>query len=229
MARRKLKMNKPIIVSNNFSPMYNEGVMVVAQPPTRRTVSINMDESDGYQDNFFLSFPLMYFRIQYKRYSERNKRLFVASQLHVIFVSKNNKNVFVPPLPNIDCMMRVCIPLPNSRFTNIDELCREVISCFWYTEFNDGMYEAYEDNYNSDSLLGDHRKWHNKTKTQPNWIPDGRSLKLIVNFDQRFFFGSSFIQNVMPEDVFHYDEDSSVSTVSKKYWLPGDSNWPARA
>jgi len=212
MANRiaKLASIKPQLqmVESNFSPMYNEGVTVIAQPPTRRIVQINMEyrgeegEEPGYNGNFFLSFPLMYFRIQYKRYFEKNKEQFSASSLHVIFAVADNKSkAFIPPLPNVDDLMRVCIELPKKRFSNVDDLYKAAIDCFWSTDFNDGMTIALYQ-YDCDSLLGNHRKWQNKTKKQPIWIPNGRSLKPIENFDKKFFYGSSFKKDIQPEDEY---------------------------
>jgi hypothetical protein len=197
------------IIANNFSSMCNEGVIVVSQPPTRRVVKIDMvyrdedfdDDSIGYSGNFFLSFPLMYFRIQYRRYLDnKNRETFRATQLHVIFAVANNASkAFIPPLPNVNDLMRVCIELPPTYFRNIEDLYKAAIACFWATEFNDGMFDALGE-YDEDSLMGDHRKWQRKTKKQPTWIPNGRSLKPFENFDKRFFYGSAFKKNIQPED-----------------------------
>jgi len=199
------------IISSNFSTMYNEGVVVVSQPPTRRVVQINLyvrddydedeDENEGvYSGNFFLSFPLMYFRIQYRKNFHKKQQHFTAMQLHVVFAASDNKSkAFIPPLPNIDDSMRVCIELPDQQFSNIDDLCKAVVACFWATDFNDGMYDAYEQ-YDMDSLLGDYRKWQKKTKKQPTWIPNGRSLKQVDGFNKDFFYGESFKKDMIPKD-----------------------------
>jgi nitrate reductase beta subunit len=54
---------------------------------------------------------------------------------------------------------------------------KETVVAFWRTQFEDTMYEAYGTNYERKSLLGDPRKWEKKTKKQPGWVPNGRSMK----------------------------------------------------
>jgi hypothetical protein len=39
-------------------------------------------------------------------------------------------------------------------------------------------------------------------KKQPTWIPNGRSLKPIENFDKKFFYGASFKKDMRPEDYY---------------------------
>lgn len=215
MAKRiaKLVSTNPQIISSEFSTLYNEGVVVVSQPPTRRVVEINLEYRDddfeseegshatGYMGNFFLSFPLMYFRIQY---SKRSSGWLHAQKLHVIFaVAKNKSKAFIPPLPNIDETMQVCIDLPYKRFSNINDLCKAVITCFWSTDFNEEMHDAYS-SYDANSLLGDHRKWQDKTKSDPTWIPNGHKLVLNEYFDKEHFYGKSFRKNIQPDPYDDY-------------------------
>jgi hypothetical protein len=209
------KIDRTKIVSNNFSNSYNEGVAVVIQSPSRRVVRLKIRdfEDQDYANrkecngNFFLSLPAVYFRIHY--ICGKNKK-YLARNLHVVFA--NNKNILIPPLPNIDFNMRVCIPLPQKGFVEIDDLCSAVVFKFWSSQFTDDILENYE-SYDSKSILGDFRKWHNKTKTNPDWIPN-RGFKVIDEKRQKFsgitndfFYGESFKKDIIPDDDDFGDAD----------------------
>lgn len=185
------------IVSSLFSEKINEGVIVISQPPMRRIVNINYSYCNNdklvYKANFFLSFPLMHFRIQYKLLE--NKK-FKAEGLYVISTVENNKNkAFVLPLSNIYCTGEVCINLQNKSYAKLETLCKNVIAKFWTTKFDDSMIEYYE-YYNIDDPLTDHRLWQEKTKKNPNWIPNGRNLKLNTDFDKELFYGENLKRNI---------------------------------
>jgi hypothetical protein len=189
------------IVSNNFSSAYNEGVAVVMQSPIRRTINMRLDnrityekhfgmsilkEHPSYLGNFFLSFPTILFRIHYIKKIKN-----IPFQLHVVFL--NNKNeMCIPPLPNIDQCMRVCLPLPMVRFSDVETLCDSVITTFWSSEFNSGMANSCEQFYKIGSLFGDHRKWRRKTKANPDWIPNRGLVSVNRYFTKNFLYGVAF-------------------------------------
>lgn len=178
---------------DHFSKFYNEGVVVVIQQPAKRVVHIEAcgnlaDELwDGhseenrynsprfnYNDNFYLSFPYSVFRIKYIKY----KGKFSPDTMSVAFATSfQPKEVYVPPLFNIDESLQVCISL-RGKFSTLSEMYKYCIATFWKTEFNDGMFDAFSDNYGGAprAILFDPRKWEKKTRENPNWIPTARSL-----------------------------------------------------
>lgn len=207
-------MSELNIISNNFSKLYNEGVVVVEQPPIRRTIEMYLEnrynatysKSDpnrtiklckypSYSGNFFLSFPTIYFRIHYLKYRKKLEFL----NLNVVFLD-NKKKICVPPLPNIDLNMRVCVGLFNRalehKFSNIDDLCRSIVVDFWSSQFNTEMSDAYERFYKMNSLLGDHRKWQIKTKSNPDWIPNRGLIPVKRDFTKDFLFGKNFSNTI---------------------------------
>ena len=199
------------MISNNFSKLYNEGVVIYVQPPARRMAKVQFSrtefdyysysQDDSYNENFFLSFPHIAFRIRYRLGSGRKRKgTYSAVDLKVIFTnSEKLTKRFIPPLPNIDEGMKVCIELPNKGFATLEELSKVVIAKFWATNFNDGMYDAFQE-YEENSTLGDHRKWAKKTKKNPKWVPNGRSLVIWNNFDRDDFFGKCYARDEEGDD-----------------------------
>jgi len=182
-------------IRDNFVTDYNQGIAVYVQPPSRRLVNINsvgidVDDDDSnyygdglkhaYSGKFFLSFPYVVFRLCYNRSSKgySGKYVYRAESLRVAFASQAKPTkLFVPPLFNLDGCLRVCVSLPNLYFDALEECMKKCVAVFWSTDFNDSMFDAYGSHYERRSLMGDPRKWQKKTKKQPEWVPNGRSMK----------------------------------------------------
>lgn len=207
-----------MIISNNFSSLHNEGVVVFRQNPIRRLVQLDFenrewiwDEDENEEDwdsdewkknslkgNFFLSLPYSFYRIDYvkidpvekpKKFRPVMKPGFYPRSLLFVLGDKNLKNAYIPPFSNIDAYMKVCISL-GGPFGSVEELTNSVVSNFWQTTFNLDIVCAIS-NYGRKSLLSDHRKWQKKTKAEPLWVPNGRFLRPWLSFDPDFFFGKS--------------------------------------
>lgn len=177
----------------------DQGIAVYVQPPARRMVRIStanneygdFDDYDDdygdvhhmYDESFFLSFPHVVFRLHYFRSHkgdrQHRKYTYKPDSLRVAFASQAKPSkLYVPPLFNLDAVLRVCVTLPHKYFATLEEAMKESVKAFWATKFEDSMYEAYGQHYERKSLMGDPRKWQKKTKKQPEWIPNGRSLEL---------------------------------------------------
>lgn len=185
-----------ILISDNFSSYYNEGVVVFAQPPTRRIVNIHIEEDDFYEGptykgNFFLSIPHCLFRIHYVK---NRKGGYSPRSLWFAFTTKKYKKLFSPPLPNIDNGLLVCIPLPTGPFKTIELMGEAIIKKFWHTKFDNSMADTYDEYVSDESFLADHRKWARKTKKKPTWMPTGRSLQE-WDGDRTDFFGKAYAKN----------------------------------
>lgn len=182
-----------MIIENKFSEFYSEGVALYLQPSNKRIVSIDSRGyaaykqflydskinylEQKYNEKFYLSFPKILFRIMYKNTFQK---YYDAINMKIAFTN-NSKKLFIPPLFNIYRSLQVCIILPNIEFENVEELCKCCVSSFWSTSFNDTMYDSFlagygDAPYKVNSIMGDPRKWENKTKTNPNWIPNSKNL-----------------------------------------------------
>jgi hypothetical protein len=208
-----------MLISNNFSPVYNEGIAVYLQTPVRRLVNLVLDtrniedeaegDEEGYRGNFFLSFPHVFFRLRYNKTGEKFERFGFVSLKVAFGTSPKMKKLYMPPLPNISEDLEVCLDYSPKRKT-LDELCKECVASFWRSTFTDdilAMYDGEDYYYRLDSLLGDHRKWQKKTKKDPKWIPSARSLVLWGDFDKKEFLGESFIKSGFPLDEDDEDDD----------------------
>lgn len=210
----------PMLVSNKFVEDSNEGVAIYVQPPAKRIVRITSAGNDGeygnydydgdylqdhhsYKGNFFLSFPHVVFRVHYKSFGNRG---YMPTDLRVAFANKMKPSrLFIPPLFNITNDLSVCITLPNKYFLTLEECVKESVKAFWRTEFVDSMFDAHESHYDRKSLMGDARKWQKKTKKNPNWVPNGKSLE---EFPVRFgkFASVAHIRDGQDdEDAFNAD------------------------
>lgn len=183
-----------MLVSNNFSSFYNEGIAVCTTPATRRMVHISCEEDmhdenqdhlifPAFDDNFFLSFPKVLYRI---RYVKKQSKFYVpfCNSLSIAFTNEKKK-LFIPSLFNIRDDLSVCISLPQKGFSKIEDLCKACIQTFWQSDFDDSMYDAYSD-YGANSILKDPRRWQKKTKKDPDWVPNGRILKKCTQSFQNF-------------------------------------------
>lgn len=176
--------------ANYFNEYYGEGIFVAIQKPTKRILKIktdgNLEDSFGNdakrlrpKGNFYLSLPHVVFRITYAKHKESGRIIYAPESLAVAFAtSLTPKDVYVPPLFNVDETLGVCIPL-RGKFRSPSELCDYCIANFWKTEFNDGMCNAYEYSYadKDNSVLANYARWQKKTKENPNWIPTARSME----------------------------------------------------
>jgi len=200
------------MVSNKFVEDAGEGVAIYVQPPAKRIIHIGsqghdedsdydsdyLEEYHTYDEKFFLSFPHVIFRVHYRKSGTG----YMASDLRVAFANKMKPTkLYVPPLFNIDNTLRVCVTLPNKFFRTVDECVEQAVLAFWRTKFEDSMYDAYGANYDRKDLVGDPRKWQRKTKKNPKWVPNGRSLE---EFSVRFGKFSSVTHLRKGED----DEDA---------------------
>ena len=189
---KKLKANKLNVVSNNFSKLYNEGIIVVSQPPTRRVVNLDLYSGDNYdlqgtfEGNFFLSFPTIYFRLHYRKILDGR---FCCCGLTVVAIGEDKNKVFAVPLPNVFLGGMVCIKL-YGKYESLPELCKDVIQNFWSSEFN-GDVASNMALYRR-CLLGNYNKWQAKTKKMPNWVPSDRNLRIDRTFSKSFFYGDSY-------------------------------------
>lgn len=173
-------MSQNKMISNNFHESCDQGVVVIKQPPMKRMVKFSLREKRR-RGLFFLSLPLIYFRLHYK------KRInFFAKDLHMVFV--DNDKLFCPVLPNISQGANVCIKLPKKGYSSLEELYNRVIEIFWQSEFNGTMPYSSESMYKN-SLLYDYTTWQDKTKSEPNWHPSEKELNLCRNITNNFFYG----------------------------------------
>lgn len=132
--------------------------------------------------------------------------------LRVAFATSNKpKKLYVPPLFNISGDLRVCIALPEKEYSNVEDMTREAIAAFWATEFNDGMFDAFDENYSDTNLLAWPQKWQHKTKSNLGWKPSARSMKefkeSFTDFCKSPFAGGRDWDNGSDGDEYNYDED----------------------
>jgi hypothetical protein len=194
MEKIKIKANKLSVISNNFSELYNEGIVVVEQPPARRIVTLDLRRqcydlslSESFQGSFFLSFPLIYFRLHYRRHTDG---CFSCTNLCVVAANNNVNKAFALPLPNIYYGGTVCICLGIGKHKSLDALSKDAIKNFWSSEFNgevDDNLRIYQR-----SLLGNYNRWQDKTKKFPNWVPTSRNLRLEEDFSKSSFYGEAY-------------------------------------
>ena len=159
----------------------NMGTVVYLQKPCKRVVNIDIDHYPFlYKKSFFLSIPYVFFRIIY--YNRNNKEYYTNT-------------LFRPPFPNIFYNCNCCCPMKTVFFSSLEAMIKAQISSFWAAEFSyvkghnydpNGLYCPHfklnlegevvaksinSDQYPEDALLVDHRKWEQKTKENPEWIP----------------------------------------------------------
>ena len=178
-----------MIISDNYSLSYAEGVAVFHQPPVRRIISAktySWNTAPGVA-NFFLSFPSILFRVHYYKQLSCPYRF---RRLHVVFCNEKKDKHYMPSLFNVGKNLEVC--LGNNRsglFPNLEVLCKHVVSDFWASSFNNEI--SHSNIYYKDSVLGDLKKWQAKTKSNTTWVPS-RSLKVSEFFNHDHFYGESF-------------------------------------
>jgi hypothetical protein len=183
-----------MIISNNFSDLYNCGVAVFVQPPAKRNLYFNLSQlenSDGMRykgfedinDRYFLSFPYVGFSIHYVKKQE-------GISLHSLYLAFSTNlqmtHLFLPSLTNISINLHVCLGITPSM-NSIEDLCKDVVGNFWSSEFNEDLDCClYE--YSHRSILGSPILWQNKTKKNSSWVPTCRNL---ISSDARRcdFFG----------------------------------------
>jgi hypothetical protein len=209
-----------MLIANQFNPKYNQGVAIFSQKPTRRIVKFDLHgnlaeaqyaevqyDSDlsfkkknySFKGNFFLSMPHILYRIVY---TKRPKGSFQFYQMNVVFTNSNHTKIYYPALPNIgwsNCT--VCIPFGRKTYSDVESLCKDVVVKFWATTFSDSLYDSYK-NYGFGNLLSDPRKWQEKTKSQPNWIPNARNL---VEYKRSYNEFCQFFK--LENDLFDDDDD----------------------
>lgn len=207
--RAKVSRRKPLaqpkdlnVLKHVFHELYNEGDIIIVQPPAKRVVRIDTYYENEYGDdesedrNYYLSFPHVIFRI---RYSKKNNN-YHPMKIRVAFVDKANpKKLYMPPLANISCDGQVCIPVPSSAKT-VTDLAKKWIADFWRTQFNESATDTLE--YYHGMVLGSPKSWEKQTHRNPKWIPNGRSL---LNFPSMSL--SEFLEIHQPGSEEYYDED----------------------
>lgn len=198
-----------MIISNYQSDSI--GNVVYLQKPCKRVVSIDFDYHHWqYKKTFFLSLPYTFFRLIYV--AERNKFFYTEARFMSIgFGTSEDPNVlFRPPFPNVFANLNCCSPVDINRFSSVEDLIKAQINCFWSAEFSytkENKYDAaglycptynsfvgltsYVDQYEADALIVDHRKWEQKTKENPKWIPDENDMLRCYPDGDTFLYGLS--------------------------------------
>ena len=185
-----------------------KGIAVFRQNPMKRTIIFDSDWDDEPREQFFLSFPYVFFAIKYiirKRKNKDNNKMtttYRPTKLYACFgTDAELKSPFEAALPNIYDDNSVCIDLPYKNYSSIKELVNEVVKCFWTTAFDpeelnssyedyNSSYEDYDDDDDDPKIktLTDYKLWAKKTKQKPNWIPTAPEMLEIENLDSVFDF-----------------------------------------
>lgn len=175
-----------------------KGIAVFRQNPMKRSIIFDSDWDDVPREQFFLSFPYVFFAIKYiirKRKNKNNNKMtttYRPTKLYACFSTDAElKSPFEAALPNIHDDNSVCIDLPYKNYSSIKELVNEVVKCFWTTAFDpeelNSQYEDFDDDPKI-KTLSDYKLWAKKTKQKPNWIPTAPEMLEIENLDSVFDF-----------------------------------------
>lgn len=173
-----------MIISNNFSSMNQEGVVVYRQSPNRRVISY-------YRNRYFLSFPYIFYSIKYMRLMKEDK--FKYNGLTISFSATLELNkLFFPALYNCNAQQQCCLDEVESKFDSVEILCKQVIHQFWSSEFNFDLTGSYSRYFEKHMLLSDYNKWSEKTRSDPAWIPNESELVPSLYINMNSFVGISF-------------------------------------
>jgi len=173
-----------LVYKDMYSSSYNEGCLISIQKPNRRMIkycgyqpALDDDDDEHFiKDNFFLSFPYVVFFIRYVNKKTKEKNQFVPCNLEVAFATCSKpKKLYIPPMHNISIEHEVCIDLPKTKFSNIEDMTKKVIAKFWGTTFNDDTAECICEYEGKDKDIS-FKKWQEKTKENPKWIPKNNML-----------------------------------------------------
>jgi len=179
--KKTIKKNTDdLIYKDMYSSFYNEGVLISIQKPNRRMICYEYEDGfDFIKENFFLSFPYVVFLIKYinkKTSPWQTKNQFVPKKLEVAFATRSKlKKLYMPPMGNISYDHEVCIDLPKTKFSNIEDMTKKVIAKFWATEFNNDITDCIDEYADEEKDIG-FNKWQEKTKENPKWIPTHNML-----------------------------------------------------
>lgn len=180
-----------MIISNNFSSKYNEGVIVWRQSPVRRMIFI--DPSFIYskpKTKYFLSFPYIFYSMHYKM---QGKISLISLLISFNPTSELNK-LFYPALFNIESNLKCCLGEEFQDIENIEELCYIVINNFWQSEYNDDISGSIDQYSLKKTILSNYLKWEKKTKENPLWVPDEKDLLEgnTESYYMSYFMGNRF-------------------------------------
>lgn len=180
-----------MIVSHRFSSMYNEGIVIWRQDPIRRMITIKTlaENHAGVANhwefnNYFLSFPYVFFRISYKFNKKsfldyfllnRRKLQFISLEIDFSITPKMGK-FFKAPLYNIYRNNLCCLGFPIVKSKNVEILSKEIINHFWSSQFNQEMRQMHDEYLNEKMWISNYNSWQFKTKKDPSWIPNEKNL-----------------------------------------------------
>lgn len=197
------------LISDCFYDFYKEGVAVFRYEPTHRMItSFSYDDDLDNDDNFkryYLSFPAMLFSIHYVKinpdryssikyefscsinHSNIQELVYRPTALNVAFTDADpeSKKLYIPSLSNIYDNLEVCMnfrPKDHYGLQTLPELNQSVVETFWESQFNDDINSCQE-YYIGNKHLKSYKKWAEKTKKNPEWIPH----KLIEKSCDHFF------------------------------------------
>jgi hypothetical protein len=155
--------------------MINVGTII--QEPIRRSIQI-----EGTR--YFLSFPQLKFQIT-TIYNSLNHHFFDNLK---VFVRINETDYSIPFLPNF-FPGGVCLGLDDVSNKNPQQLYNYIIANFWTSKFTNSLINAQHHKRYLQHLINgqqypyQHSKeffnyWQQKTKENPNWIPNAEFFKI---------------------------------------------------
>ena len=171
-----------------YPAMEESGKIIVRCPPTKRIISQSYEEDEDFIDEnnlhkYFVSLPEMIFRIDYKKYKCVPKSFYESCSIYIAFVSKGK--LYRVPFYNTSDNGAVCIE--ESTEESLEELTKSCINDFWKTGFTGEIRDNYIEYAEKKMTLGNFKKWQEKTKANPEWIPDDEYLiNLPVNYKRIF-------------------------------------------
>jgi len=170
-----------MLLAHKKDKLSKTGIALWLQAPCRRTISVN--DFSYKLERYFLSFPYVIFRIQYRIGSTGEFNLIeMRCGFMTVMKPKRNSPVYIPPLGNITSgRLSVCLS-EDFYAKDLDELIESVVTNFWSSDFDlNEMTEIGYTEYDNNGL-GNYPEWERLTRADSNWVPKKRHLISGMNY-----------------------------------------------
>ena len=160
---------------------YGSGVAIWHIKASRRSIKAG-------RTRYFLSFPEMVFRFEYREKYEVNgsKDNLLVRKVSCGFLNseapRGQTKIYSPALTNISSDLRVCSSGIPIHAKTVEELCRKAVADFWNSTYNNEMldtifeYEDHEADHDEKMTLKNFKRWSKRTSEEPDWKPGPKDM-----------------------------------------------------